>query len=166
VYERTFDTNNNRKESDTEYWGLGIENESYLMFNNLVTVTKDFIINKQQRERYSVNYYNSYKPGIYDYCIKNIELQNKVPILINANSFMKTDIYNNHKTTYTKTPEPNPKFIGKTIYEFLCDEDPYFKNEYMKSYIFDGDTIEFISNNFYKTNINDVITNLAEAKST
>ena len=35
----------NNKNRDKEYWGIGIENESYMMFNKLVPVPKEFIIN-------------------------------------------------------------------------------------------------------------------------
>jgi hypothetical protein len=147
------------------YWGLGIENETYLEMSKKLEIDKtNFYSKLAKRERYSVNYYNSYKPGIYDYCIQNIKLSDKVPILINAHSFVKTDINNNHMTTYTTNPQPNPKFNGKTIYEFLCEEDSYFKDEYMKSFIFDGDTIEFISQNFYKSTVKEVISNLLDAK--
>jgi hypothetical protein len=147
------------------YWGLGIENETYLEMSTKLDIDKSNFYSKlAKRERYSVNYFNSYKPGIYDYCIQNINLSDKVPILVNAHSFVKTDINNNHMTTYTTNPQPNPKFNGKTIYEFLCEEDSYFKDEYMKSFIFDGDTIEFISQNFYKSTVKEVISNLLDAK--
>jgi len=147
------------------YWGLGIENETYLEMSKKLDIDKSNFYSKlAKRERYSVNYFNSYKPGIYDYCIQNINLSDKVPILVNAHSFVKTDINNNHMTTYTTNPQPNLKFNGKTIYEFLCEEDSYFKDEYMKSFIFDGDTIEFISQNFYKSTVKEVISNLLDAK--
>ena len=149
------------------YWGLGIENETYLEMSSKLDIdTTKFYSKLAKRERYSVNYYNSYKPGIYDYCIQNINLSDKIPILVNAHSFVKTDINNNHMTTYTTNPKPNPKFSGKTIYDFLCEEDEYFKDEYMKSFIFDGDTIEFISQNFYKTTVKEVIDNLLQARNT
>jgi hypothetical protein len=43
-------------------------------------------------------------------------------------------------------------FNGKILFDFIAEKDAYFKDEYMKSYIFDGDTIEFVTQNFYKTN--------------
>jgi len=147
------------------YWGIGIENEVYFeMSNSLDIDVKTFYTKNAKRERYSVNYFTSYRPGVYESCIEKIDLAAKVPVLINAHSFTKTDINNQHMTTYTKNPQPNPKFNGKTIYEFICDKDSYFSDEYMKSYIFDGDTIEFISQNFYKTTINSVINELINTK--
>jgi hypothetical protein len=147
------------------YWGIGIENETYLEFSKKLNIDKKFYTKNAKRERYSVNYFNSYKPNVYDTCISKLELEDKVPLLINANSFTKTDIKNQPMTTYTKDPKPNPLFSGKILFEFICEKDPYFKEEYMKSYIFDGDTIEFITQNFYKTNINDIILELNNTKS-
>ena len=45
---------------DKEYWGIGIENESYLMFENLHEIDKDFLLKNHKRERYSVNYWENY----------------------------------------------------------------------------------------------------------
>jgi len=152
------------KPNDT-YWGLGIENEVYLQMSKPLKVDPKFFYTKNaKRERYSVNYMTSYKPGIYEYCINKMELSNTVPLLVNAHSFTKCDRFNEPITTYSKNPEPNIKYSGQTLYEFICEVDDYFKREYMKSFIFDGDTIEFVSQNFYKTTVEDVILNLFEAK--
>ena len=43
-----YDFYKNSNLKDNEYWGLGIENESYLMFENLVKVDKNFILNNQK----------------------------------------------------------------------------------------------------------------------
>jgi hypothetical protein len=147
------------------YWGIGIENETYLEFSKKLDIDpKKFYIKNAKRERYSVNYFNSYKTGVYDECINKLTLESSVPILLNANSFSKTDINNQSITTYTKNPEPNPNFNGKILFDFIAEKDSYFKDEYMKSYIFDGDTIEFITQNFYKTNIYKVINELTNNK--
>jgi hypothetical protein len=53
-----------RSVPDKEYWGLGIENESYLMFENLEPVKSEIIQTKQQPERYSVNYWKNYEPTV------------------------------------------------------------------------------------------------------
>lgn len=150
---------------DDYYWGIGIENETYFEMSKLLEVDKKkFYTKNAKRERYSVNYYSSYKPGIYETCIEKLEKPDKVPLLINANSFLRTDINNEPITTYSKNPVPNPKYNGQTLYEFLCSKDPYFTEEYMKSFIFDGDTIEFISQNFYKKTIDQVISDLIQSK--
>ena len=151
------------------YWGIGIENETYLEMSKKYNIDKidkyDFFLKNAKRERYSIDYFNtSYKNNVFFENLKLIDLPNEIPILLNAHSFSKTDINNQHQTLYTKNPPPNPKFNGKTIFEYLCEKDVYFNDEYMKSYIFDGDTIEFVTNNFYKVTIFDVIQELKNNK--
>ena len=148
------------------YWGIGIENETYLkMTKNMKIEPNNYYEKYARRERYSIDYFkSSYKDNIYQNNIKKLKLPERVPILINAHTFLQTDINNEHKTTYSKNPTINSKFNGTTIYEYICAKDPYFKEEYMKSFIFDGDTIEFITTNFYKVTIYDVIKELKENK--
>lgn len=148
------------KPNDT-YWGIGIEHETYFEFSKLLEIDpKIFYIKNAKRERYSVDYYKSYKPEVYQNCINKLKLDNKVPLLLNSCSFTKTDSNNEPITTYSKNSISNPKYNGKTLYEFICEKDQYFKDEYMKSFVFDGDTIEFISLNFYKKTIQDIIEEL------
>jgi hypothetical protein len=169
------------------YWGLGIEHETYLEFSKLLNVNPNiFYTENIKSERYSVDYYKSYKPDVYQNNIKLLLKDNKnnkisyldkdgitkykdrsfavVPLLLNSHSFSKTDANNQPITTYSKNPKPNPDFNGKTLYEFICEKDSYFKDQYMKTFIFDGDTIEFINLNFYKKTIQDVIDELEKNK--
>lgn len=147
------------------YWGIGIENEMYLEMSIPLKIDKRFFYTKNaKRERYSLNYFESYKPHTYDIYVNKLDLKDKIPILVNAHSFLKTDINNEHSTTYTTNPEHNLKYSGKTLYDFIIEKDPYFKDEYMKSFIFDGDTIEFVSQNFYKTTIDCAIAELDQNK--
>lgn len=149
------------------YWGIGIENEMYLEMSKPLKVDKRFFYTKNaKRERYSLNYFESYKPHTYDIYINKLDLKDTVPLLVNAHSFLKTDINNEHSTTYTTNPKQNPKYSGKTLYDFIIEKDSYFKDEYMKSFIFDGDTIEFVSQNFYKTTIDYAIDELDHNKRT
>ncbi len=149
------------------FWGIGIENETYLeMSKQLDICDNSFYINNAKRERYSVNYYTSYKKNVYNDMLKKIELKTKIPILVNAHTFTKTDINNEHKTLYKTNSPDNPKFNGETIFDLICRIDKYFSDEYMKSYIFDGDTIEFVSQNFYKVTIYDTINELKTVKNT
>jgi hypothetical protein len=147
------------------YWGIGIENEMYLEMSIPLKVDKRFFFTKNaKRERYSLNYFESYKPHTYDIYVNKLNLKDSIPLLVNAHSFLKTDINNEHSTTYDTNPEPNPKYSGKTLYDFIIEKDPYFKDEYMKSFIFDGDTIEFVSQNFYKSTIDFAIAELDQNK--
>jgi len=150
------------------YWGVGIEHETYFEFSKLLPIDPDtFYIKNAKRERYSVNYYNSYKPNVYEKSINKLLTDyntSSVPILLNSNSFTKTDINNEPLNTYSSKPKPNPKFNGKTLYEFICEKDSYFIDKYMKTFIFDGDTIEFINLDFYNKTIQDVIEELNNNK--
>lgn len=89
-----------------------------------------------------------------------------VPFLVNSHTFLQLDNFEEHRNLYTKEVHPNPKFSGKTIFETLQEYDPYFVEQYNKSFTFDGDTIEFITQNFYKTTVNKVIDELKTLKTT
>ena len=137
------------------YWGLGIENELYLEFSKPLIVDSNFLKNNK-RERYSVDYFTSYnlkhiKKSIDDIINKNNKYV--LPFLINSHSLSKCDINGNHKTLYTKLNETNPNFT-KPLIDSLIEIDPYFNNN---NYIFDGDTIEIMTRNYYKTTLQDII---------
>ena len=164
------------------YWGLGIENEVYLEFQEKQPIKKQDFIKCCKRERYSVDYFTNYKKEICDnafrYYIQHIhdttenENENEkekdkinIPILLNSNSFIKTDKLNHSKTLYTKLCEPNPKFVGETLIETLQNsENDYFRNTIDKEWLFDGDTIEFNTMYFYNAKLNNVIEELDHHK--
>ena len=163
----------NKYGKNTTYWGLGIENEVYLeMVDNPTTFTKaDFLI-KHKYERYSVDYFANYNPvdlrmamvqtaEILDNSGQGIEM----PVLLKSHSFSKTDSENQPKTQYTKLCEPNPLFSGKTLLDTLAELDPeYFGDDMNGQWIFDGDTVEFPTRNFYNATLGQVLTELADAK--
>jgi hypothetical protein len=149
------------------FWGIGIENECYLECKNNITVTPEFMLNNWRRERYSVNYYKNYKDGVYLDALKKYLTGKKsvdLPVMLNSHSFINTDKSGNPKTLCNKDTTPNPAFEGKTLIEFLENEDEYFKKEYAHKFIFDGDSIEFVTQNFYKTNISNTIKELIDIK--
>ena len=153
------------------YWGFGIENETYLEYSNPITVSKDFFLKNHKSERYSVSYYKSYKKDILSSVFERYyEKEYKkdqfctVPLLINAYSFVHTDLLCEHATLYLKNPKPNPKFSGQTIDEYCKSTIPFFKKEFDKSFTYDGDTFEFITQKFYKTTIDKSIDELIDAK--
>ena len=126
------------------YWGLGIENEVYLEFENKLEINEENFIKSCKRERYSVNYFESYKHFDFIKALKHYIHGTKkvnVPVLMNSHSFTKTDKYNNPKTLYTKIGEPNPKFMGETLLETIQEENEYFKKNMDNEWLFDGDTI-------------------------
>ncbi len=151
------------------YWGLGIENELYLEFENKFKMTKGEFVHNKKKERYSVDYFSNYKNNFITSMLINYFEKNSVtndiidlPQILNSHSFTKTDIYNNSKTLYTKNQEPNLLFSGETLIEVLEKNDIYFLNS--DKWLFDGDLIEFTTLNFYKTKLINVVLELEELK--
>ena len=151
------------------YWGLGIENELYLEFENRLTRPKKEIVDKRKRERYSVDYYTNYKKEqLYEslkYYVDSIHANAiEIPLLLNSNSFTRTDKLNNAKTLYTKLCEPNPKFIGETLIESLQKDNRYFIDTINDTWLFDGDTIEINTLHFFNTTLQDMMEELNHTK--
>lgn len=153
--------------SDDYFWGIGIENECYLECSKKKIFDIKTINNKFVPERYSVNYFNtSYKnyPELIAEYTKNLaELE--LPILINSHTFQNTDIKGNHKTLYTREYKLNNNF-EKSLHDILSNKNDFFKNEFGKSFVYDGDTIEFITQSFYKAKVKDTINELTTIKNT
>ena len=143
------------------FWGIGIENETYLEVPNYEKVKGSFFKN-QRRERYSVDYYTSYKANYFNSTlhrlIDNDELYN-LPYLINSHSLCKVDLSGQHITLYDKNSTANPKYTGKTVFDIMKTHK-YFADAYEKTYCFDGDTIEFMTQQYYKTTIEETIAEL------
>jgi len=149
------------------YWGIGIENETYLEVPNYEKVKGSFFKN-QQRERYSVDYYTNYKANYFNCTLDKLidkEQMYNLPYLINSHALLKCDISGEHITVYDKKGTPNPKFSGKTVFDTMKTH-AYFADEYEKSYCFDGDTIEFMTQQYYKTTIEETIAELLFHKRT
>lgn len=146
------------------YWGLGVEHETYLETSKLKQITSKELKENRNAERYSVDYYSIYNNELLNSAIDGLFDADQtvlVPILLNSHTFQKTDINGEHQTTYERIPKPNPKFSGKTIFEWMKEQNPdIFLADYEKSYIFDGDTIEFMTQKFYKAKVQDVIDEL------
>jgi hypothetical protein len=152
------------------YWGIGIENEVYLEFDKKYELNKVHLINNRKRERYSVDYYTNYKKhcleeALYFYINTQIDGQQmSIPILLNANSFTKTDASNNSITLYSHVIKPNPKFNGETLIETLKKHSVYYQETVGNKWLFDGDTIEFNTLNFFNAKLQDVINELDTSK--
>jgi hypothetical protein len=156
------------KKNDT-YWGLGIENEVYLEFDLKKVFTKEDFAANHKAERYSVDYFSNYKP---DFLKKSMSrLANspwdsifEVPILVKSHSFSKTDMMNQPETSVQLDYKKNPRFSGKTLLDKLGESNPYFKSSQDEKWLFDGDTIEFPTRDFYKVTLDKVIKELRDAK--
>jgi hypothetical protein len=154
------------------YFGIGIENETYLEIENVSNIQKITCLYNQKPERYSVNYYGLYKENVINNILKEyIENQPEksdstisLPMLINAHSFLATDLFGNHKTTYERVPKHNECFKGKTIIESLEEYSELMKSGRENWYTFDGDSIEFMTLNFYNNKIENVIEELVSNK--
>jgi len=146
------------------YWGIGIEREFYLESSALRTVNRDWILRNQRPERYSVRYFNSYKPDSFNNAIKGL-LPEKgniyLPVLFNAHSLLKCDEEGQHETTYEHVPKPNPKHGGKVLFEYLLEgPNPFFRKHFGTSFCFDGDSIELTTQNFYCTSVQQCMSEL------
>jgi hypothetical protein len=159
-------------DKDNNYWGIGIENECYLQCDPIIVKGSD-IVKKLGYERYSIDYRKNYNiSDVNDLVAKyyNLNTNYKIYQMINAHSLDKMDRNGQHKTTYEKVPKLNSKFIGKTILEewFIYDNSMYDildpQNKTRTNVFFDGDTIEFITDKFYKTNSKLVVKELYESK--
>jgi hypothetical protein len=154
--------------ADDYFWGIGIENETYFQFVNLQKQPIALIYQNHRAERYSVDYFKGLDPE-YKQLLKSLfpptQDTYEIPIYVNAHSFLKTDLSGNHATTYEKVPKPNPVFSGKTLLEFLQETDPkVFKDKYKINYMFDGDSIEFMTQKFYKTTVKQCFKELVTEK--
>jgi hypothetical protein len=146
------------------YWGLGVEHETYIETSKMKQITLKELKENRAPERYCVDYYGVYNTETLNNAVDGLFSKDEkilIPILVNSHTFQKTDINGQHKTTYERIPKQNPNFNQTTVYEFIISKKPeYFLTQYDKSYTFDGDTIEFMTQNFYKAKVQDVIAEL------
>lgn len=164
------------KPNDT-FWGIGIEREFYLQSAKTKSVTRNWILENQKPERYSVRYFQSYKSGTdFNAGIRNIYGEKdtiELPILFNAHALYRVDRNGQHQTTYEREPKHNKRHDGKVLFEylmqndtrandntFLIPRDNFFIRNYERGFVFDGDAIEIITQNFYKCTAEDSIDEL------
>ncbi|OMQ13049.1 hypothetical protein [[Flexibacter] sp. ATCC 35103] len=153
------------------YWGIGLENETYMQFEESLIVSGEFIQEKIGFEKYSIDYRKCYKPESLAPILKkafDINENYKVSRMMNSHSLEKLDINYQHKTIApikplidTETgevsaqPTENPEYLGKSIMELFLEDQPYNiqsmitqRNKTMGSVHFDGDSIEFVTKYF------------------
>ncbi len=169
------------------YWGIGLENETYIQFQDPLTVSGAFIQEKVGRERYSLDYTTYYKPGSLSLALKTGFDTNKnyfISRMINSHSLEKLDLKYNHKTIAKKieTEAPdngsisietieNPDYLGKSILENFLEKQPFnissmitTKTNPMGSVCFDGDSIEFVTKYFENRTIEESCKELITTK--
>lgn len=153
--------------SNEIFWGLGIELETYFQFEKPIQVAAPILRKCHKAERYSVDYYKSYKAlheKVFQMMFPDSSGCFPLPFLINGHCLSKMDRHGNHITTYEKNPKPNPKFAGKTLLEEMKERSDLFKNDHEIHYVFDGDTVEFMTLDFYKSKATKVIKELVDYK--
>ena len=117
-----------------------------------------------------------------------------IPVLINSHSFTDTDKNNNHKILENSKVENeksrsfneksrsfnekirntkshqvkgkllNPDFLGKTLGEEILESNKELFDTFNKTWLYDGDTFEITTLNFYKTDVQDMIEELEKYK--
>lgn len=169
------------------YWGIGLENETYMQFEESLIVTGAFIQEKIGFEKYSIDYRKCYKPESIAPVLKKAFDANQnytVSRMMNSHSLEKLDINYQHKMLspikplvdtadgeVMAQPLENPEYSGKSIMELFLEEQPYNiqsmitqRNKTMGSVHFDGDSIEFVTKYFENRTIEDSCKELKATK--
>lgn len=169
------------------YWGIGIENETYMQFDEGMHVSGEFIHENIGCERYSIDYRKCYKAGLLDQVVKagfDSDDTFHVSRMINSHSLEKVDVNYQHKNLpdlpktgeevdgqQKTTPIPNPEYLGKSILEVFLDGQPYNIRSMvtqptnpMGSVFFDGDSIEFVTKYFENRTISESCEELKTTK--
>lgn len=152
------------------YWGLGIEEETYIEFSKPVYVAAPIFRSCHKAERYSVKYFDNYKDS-YKTTLTQLFPDASgcipIPLFMNSHAFQRMDVKGVHRTTYEKVPKPTPTFRGKSLFDELQTFDPKtFQEGYDQWFIFDGDTVEFMTQQFYKTTVKKCVKELIKYKKT
>ena len=162
-------------------WGMGLENETYLQFEQSLEVSGEYIQEKMGCERYSIDYRKCYKPGSLARILNtaiNPLTNYSVSRMLNSHSLDKLDKNYQHKTLYSQTdaradyaPKENPEYAGESILELFLKSQPYNirsmvvqKNNPMGSVTFDGDSIEFVTKYFENRTVIDSCNELKTTK--
>jgi len=149
------------------FWGLGVEHETYLITSQTRRITA-FDAATMKPERYSVNYYKNYKEEPLKRALAaSLAIAGgimTVPVLLNCHSLTNCDIFGEHATTYERQPKSNPKYAGATMFEWICQHSPWLRSEIGKVFMWDGDTVEFMTQNFYCATVGSVIRELEEGE--
>ena len=177
------------KENQTTkyYWGIGLENETYMQFEEPLVVSGTFIQDKIGFEKYSLDYRKCYKPNsIAPLLTKAFDSSTnyKISRMINSHSLEKLDINFQHKTipaivdelngdTAENKPKSidNPAYLGQSIMELFLENQPYNiqsmitqREKTMGSVHFDGDSIEFVTKYFENRTVVDSCKELKATK--
>ena len=140
------------------YWGLGVEHETYIMTSRFHDIS-GFTEQNMRPERYSVSYYKNYKSEALMPVLQGIH-DLRAPILMNNHSLVDCDLSGEHRTTYEREPKPNPRFSGESVYEYICRHSSWLRSQKERAFTWDGDTVEFMTQEFYRATVNQVLAEL------
>jgi hypothetical protein len=145
------------------YWGLGVEHETYIMTSQIHDIS-GFTTANMKPERYSVSYYKNYRKEALMPALQSV-LQNaggslSVPVLMNNHSLVDCDLSGEHRTTYEREPKPNPRYAGYSVYDYLCSHSVWLRDQKERAFTWDGDTVEFMTQEFYKATVDSVMAEL------
>ena len=147
------------------FHGFGVEHETYLESAVFRSIPRATLKNYRHPERYSVPYYRSYNTDALEAAFDTLpETVPNVPVLLNSHSFTYCDISMNHRTTYERTPKENSRFHGRTLHDSFYAASPWYRSAYDRNVVYDGDTFEFMSVNFYNASVEDALMELWEAE--
>lgn len=155
---------------NTVYWGLGVEEETYLELDRPLVIPMDYIKHHRKRERYSIDYWNTYKAGAAEqvldaWAFASPQTTVALPVLLNAHALARTDRFGQPKTTYELEPKPNPAFCGTTLLEDLSGVQPtVFRGGKDVWWTLDGDAVEFMTQKYYNAQMEDVVEELVNHK--
>jgi hypothetical protein len=148
------------------YWGLGVEHETYIATAHRRTIRT--FEGALRPERYSVNYYAAYRPEALTAALADVLATAtadssglSVPVLMNSHSWTHCDVMGEHRTTYERQPKPNPKYAGKTLADWAAEHSDWLRDEMGRAYMWDGDTVEFMTQDFYCATVERVLGELA-----
>ncbi len=147
------------------FWGFGVEHETYLESAEFQAVRREDLAAYRRPERYSVNYYKSYKYEDLAEALSSLPaVVGEVPTLVNSHSFTHCDVWMNHRTTYERVPRANPRYVGRSVHEEFLAASPWFRAAYDRSVVYDGDTFEFMNVNFYNVSVEEALEELWETE--
>jgi hypothetical protein len=147
------------------FWGFGVEHETYLESAEFQAVPREDLAAYRRPERYSVNYYKSYKEEDLVEALSSLPaVVEEVPTLVNSHSFTHCDVWMNHRTTYERIPKANPRYSGRSVHEDFLAASPWFRQAYDRSVVYDGDTFEFMNVNFYNVSVEEALEELWETE--
>lgn len=115
-----------------------------------------------------MSYYRAYKAAALTAALAKVVADVSggltVPVLMNCHSLMDCDVFGEHALTYEREPKANPRYAGKTMYEWASEHNPWLRDELGRVFMWDGDTVEFMTQDFYCATVERVMRELVTGR--